>query len=107
MRRFVEVPAPRHWLRRLAVMLLLAAAACRDSKTTPAAAPPSVTVAKPVTQAVANYLDFTGNTAAFNSATVVARVEGYLEQIHFADGTQVKKGDVLFTIQQDQYKAQL
>ena len=32
---------------------------------------------------------------------------GYLEQIHFEDGALVKKGDLLFTIQQDQYKAQL
>ena len=66
-----------------------------------------VTVAKPARASVADYLDFTGNTAAFNSATVVARVEGYLEEIHFADGAQVKKGDLLFTIQQAQYQAQL
>src|SRR5262245_50996497 len=67
----------------------------------------TVTVAKPVTQTVTDYLNFTGNTAATNSVTVVARVEAYLEKIHFADGTRVKKDDLLFTIQQDQYKAQL
>jgi len=39
--------------------------------------------------------------------TLVARVEGFLEKISFADGARVKKGDLLFTIQQDQYKAQL
>ena len=39
--------------------------------------------------------------------TLVARVEGYLDKIHFTDGAQVKKGDLLFTIQQQQYKAQL
>ncbi|MEI7868916.1 MAG: efflux RND transporter periplasmic adaptor subunit [Candidatus Methylumidiphilus sp.] len=81
-------------------------AGCRDKKPTPPT-PPAVTVANPVTEAVANYLDFTGNTAAIRSVTLVARVEGYLEQIHFTDGQRVKKGDVLFTIQQDQYKAQL
>ena len=32
---------------------------------------------------------------------------GYLEQIHFQDGQIVRKGDLLFTIQQDQYKDQL
>ena len=58
-------------------------------------------------QTVTDYLDFTGNTAAIDSVTLVARVEGYLEQIHFTDGARVKKGDLLFTIQQDQYKAQL
>ncbi len=81
-------------------------AGCRDKKPTPPT-PPAVTVANPVTEPVANYLDFTGNTAAIRSVTLVARVEGYLEQIHFTDGQRVKKGDVLFTIQQDQYKAQL
>jgi RND family efflux transporter MFP subunit len=52
-------------------------------------------------------MTFTGNTAATNSVTLVARVEGYLEKVHFVDGAPVKKGDLLFTIQQDQYKAQL
>ncbi|WP_287463388.1 biotin/lipoyl-binding protein, partial [Accumulibacter sp.] len=75
---------------------------CRDVKETAAPQPPAVTVAKPVTERVANYLDFTGNTAATQKVTVVARVEGYLEKIHFTDGQQVKKGDLLFTIQQAQ-----
>jgi RND family efflux transporter MFP subunit len=38
---------------------------------------------------------------------LVARVEGYLEKVHFTDGAFVKKGQLLFTIQQEQYKAQL
>jgi RND family efflux transporter MFP subunit len=71
------------------------------------AAPPVVTVAKPVTQTVTEYLTFTGNTAPINAVTLIARVEGYLEKNHFTDGSRVKKGDLLFTIQQDQYKAQL
>jgi len=49
----------------------------------------------------------TGNTVAVDSVTLVARVEGYLDKIHFTDGGLVKKGDLLFTIQQDQYKYQL
>jgi RND family efflux transporter MFP subunit len=66
-----------------------------------------VTVATPAAQPVADAIELTGNTAASNSVTLVARVEGYLEQIHFADGADVKKGDLLFTIQQAQYVAQL
>ena len=38
---------------------------------------------------------------------LIARVVGYLEKLHFDDGALVRKGDLLFTIQQDQYKAQL
>jgi len=66
-----------------------------------------VTVARPVVSEVRDHLDFTGNTAPFYSVKLVARVEGYLEKVHFTDGAQVKKGDLLFTIQQSQYRAQL
>ncbi len=93
------------------VLVLVVAAAlsggCKDAKEAATAPPPDVTVAKPVSESVANYLDFTGNTAAIRSVTVVARVEGYLEKIHFTDGQHVKEGDLLFTIQQAQYAAQL
>ncbi len=68
---------------------------------------PKVPVVQPKAQAVTNYVELTGNAAAINSAKLIARVEGYLEQQHFPDGAVVKKGDLLFTIQQEQYKAQL
>jgi RND family efflux transporter MFP subunit len=67
--------------------------------------PPKVIVAKPTIETVTDNLDFTGNTAAFETVKLVARVEGYLQQIHFQDGQRVNKGDLLFTVQQDQYKA--
>jgi RND family efflux transporter MFP subunit len=66
-----------------------------------------VLVARPTTQSVTSYVEVTGNAAAVNAVKLVARVEGYLEQIHYEDGQLVKKGDLLFTIQQDQYKDQL
>ncbi len=72
-----------------------------------AAPVPEVAVAHPVSGPVTAYLDFTGNTVAIDSVTLVARVEGYLEAIHFTDGSFVSKNTLLFTIQQDQYKAQL
>ncbi len=74
------------------LLLLVMAAGCKSASTVAPPAPPSVTVAHPVTRAVADYLDFTGNTAAINAVTLVARVEGYLEKIHFTDGADVKKG---------------
>jgi RND family efflux transporter MFP subunit len=94
------------------MILLIAALAavacgCQSTENAPAPPPPNVTVAHPMPRAVADFLDFTGNTAAIDSVTLVARVEGYLEKIHFTDGALVKKGQLLFTIQQDQYKAQL
>jgi RND family efflux transporter MFP subunit len=68
---------------------------------------PPVPVVEPRAQSVADYMVVTGNAAAVNAVKLVARVEGYLEQIHYQDGQFVKKGDLLFTIQQDQYKDQL
>jgi RND family efflux transporter MFP subunit len=66
-----------------------------------------VPVAKPKVQTVGDTMDVTGNAAAVSQVKLIARVQGYLEQIHFEDGQLVRKGDRLFTVQQDQYKAQL
>ncbi len=70
-------------------------------------ASPPVPVVQPRAQSVADYMVVTGNAAAVNTVKLVARVEGYLEKIHYEDGQFVRKGDLLFTIQQDQYKDQL
>ena len=58
---------------------------------------------KPVTL----YLELTGNTAAFNSVNLVARVQGYLTSIDYKDGAAVTKGTQLFGIERDIYQAQL
>jgi len=92
-------------LRALAVLTALAAGPAVHAQGT--TEPPKVTVVQPKAQEVTNTVELTGNAAAVNSVKLVARVEGYLENQNFADGAVVKKGDLLFTIQQDQYKAQL
>jgi RND family efflux transporter MFP subunit len=91
----------------LVLGLSMGLSGCKDAKVVAPPEPPAVTVAKPGRERVANYLDFTGNTAAVKTVAIVARVEGYLQKIHFVDGQPVKKGDLLFTLQQDQYIAQL
>ncbi len=68
---------------------------------------PTILVALPKKQKVDEYVELTGNAQSPNHVDLVARVEGYLEKVHFKDGQVVKKGDLLFTIQQEQYKAQL
>ena len=94
-------------LTAVAAALILAGAGCHSNTAETPNPAPVVTVTRPVMRSVKDYLDLTGNTAAFNSVQLVARVEGYLEKVHFVDGAQVKKGALLFTIQQDQYRAQL
>ena len=73
----------------------------------PAQAPPTIPVVQPKVQTVADTLEVTGNAAAVNQVKLIARVVGFLDQLHFQDGQLVKKGDLLVTVQQDQYKAQL
>ena len=68
---------------------------------------PKVAVAKPAKQPITRYLEATGNTAAVNSADLVARVSGFIEQINYEDGAPVKKGDLLFTIELEPYKVKL
>ena len=106
-----RISAVRWWSKAawlvIAAVLAGAAGGCRGNTSGSTVAPPVVTVAKPTTQTVTDYLNFTGNTAPTDSVTLVARVEGYLDKNHFTDGSWVKKGTLLFTIQQDQYKAQL
>jgi RND family efflux transporter MFP subunit len=69
--------------------------------------PPKVTVSHPVRQGVTDYLEFTGNTQAVNTVQLRARVEGFLEKVYFQDGDRVKKGQLLFLIQQNTYEDKL
>ncbi len=69
--------------------------------------PPTVEVQKPVSKAMSEYVTQTGNTVAYNSVDLVARIEGYLDEINFTDGSLVKKGKTLFVIEPEPYLAKL
>jgi multidrug efflux system membrane fusion protein len=69
--------------------------------------PPKVQVAQPLQQPVTTYLELTGNTQAFASVDLVARVQGFLTSINYADGAVVTKGTQLFGIERDTYQQQL
>jgi RND family efflux transporter MFP subunit len=77
---------------------------CGESNTYVAPPPPKVTVAIPQKKPVTRYLESTGNVAAVNSADLVARVSGFVEAIKYQDGDTVKKGQVLFVIEQRPYE---
>jgi RND family efflux transporter MFP subunit len=65
--------------------------------------PPEVTVAQPVTEAVTDYLEFTGTTRAVAKVDLRARVSGYLKSIEFDDGANVEKGQLLFVIEREPF----
>jgi RND family efflux transporter MFP subunit len=69
--------------------------------------PPTVTVAKPITREIVEDDEFIGRFEAVDEVSVRARVGGYLDKVHFRDGSIVKQGDLLFTIDQRPFQAAL
>jgi RND family efflux transporter MFP subunit len=101
-------PIKNSW--RIAAVLLATStllSACGEQNTYVPPPPPKVTVAPPVKRSLTHYLEATGNTAAINSADLVARVSGFIEAIKYNDGQFVKKDMVLFTIEPETYKLKL
>lgn len=106
---------PRAALRRktsaFAVPVFLAAAlalaGCEKKNAYVPPPPPKVEVATPLQQNVTRYLLATGNTQAVNSTTLVARVQGFIQDIKYKDGDTVKAGQVLFVIEQKPYQLAL
>ncbi|MCF3638797.1 efflux RND transporter periplasmic adaptor subunit [Rhizobium sp. TRM95111] len=68
---------------------------------------PTVSVAKPVVREVVDNDEFIGRFQAVDEVSVRARVGGYLAEIHFQDGALVKKGDLLFVIDQRPFQTTL
>ncbi len=97
----------RFTLAATAVAVAVVLAACGQGNQYVAPPLPKVSVSKPTEQPITRYLDATGNTAAVNSADLVARVNGFIETINYQDGAPVKKGDLLFTIELEPYKVKL
>jgi len=94
-------------MRAAIALLSLALLTGCDQNTFQPPPPPKVDVAVPVQRAITRYLDATGNTAPIKSVDLVARVQGFLESIDYKDGSYVKQGTTLFTIEPETYKLKL
>ena len=81
-------------------------AACEQNNFVPPP-PPKVDVAAPVQRPVTRYLETTGNTAPVKTVDLVARVQGFLQSIEYQDGSFVKEGTPLFTIEPETYQLKL
>ncbi len=81
--------------------------ACKPANDYVAPPPPTVTVSQPVRRDVTDYLEFTGTTKAVELVEIRARVQGFLQSVHFKSGTDVKKGDLLYMIDPRPFKAQV
>lgn len=89
------------------LILALTLSACGEKNAFVPPPPPKIDVAQPLKQTVTRYLEATGNTAAVNTTTLVARVQGFIQAIKYNDGDLVKAGDVLFVIEQKPYQLSL
>ncbi|HEY6927191.1 MAG TPA: efflux RND transporter periplasmic adaptor subunit [Steroidobacteraceae bacterium] len=67
--------------------------------------PPQVDVAQVVARRVTEFDEFTGRFEAVERVEIRPRVSGYIASVNFAEGREVKKGDVLFVIDQRPYEA--
>src|SRR5690606_1014668 len=111
-------------VRRLALMVIVpalglwgltVASGCNTNSSASTAAssdpvePPAVSVqfVRPVIQPVAPFEEFGGRTSSPATVELRSRVSGYLKQVNFVDGADVKAGDVLFEIDDSTYSAVL
>lgn len=91
----------------LVLVCVLLLRACGGKTKSPPPPPRPVAVAKVVQKDVPLYLDEIGTCVAFESVQVQAQVAGQITARNFKDGADVKKGDVLFTIDPRPYQAAL
>ena len=88
----------------LSISLFLAA--CDDGKPIAKLAPKhKVEVAEAAAAQIPLTREFVGTTAAVKLVEIRAKVQGYLQERTFTEGSDVKKGDVLFVIDQRPFQA--
>ena len=90
--------------------IMAAALIARSSEAAPAAGtpwPPEVSVARVVSKPVRQWDEFNGRISAVETVELRPRVSGYIERVGYREGDPVKKGDLLFAIDQRPYRAAL
>jgi RND family efflux transporter MFP subunit len=96
-------------VRRSAILLTVAATltmGCQKAPEVAPPAPPEVTVDTPQQRDVTVFQEFVGTTEAFKSVNIRARVQGFLDTMHFEPSSFVRKGELLFVIEPEPFEAQ-
>jgi membrane fusion protein, multidrug efflux system len=89
---------------RLIVALAVLAAAPAFAQQ-PGAPPPAVGVVAATRQAITQSSDYIGRIQATNRVNMVARVSAFLEEVLFDEGSEVKRGQLLYRLEQGPFRA--
>lgn len=87
------------------VLLAIALSACREKDVAAPAGPPEVLVTAVVQEDVPIIREWLGTLDGSSNADIRARVSGYIQEQKYAEGSVVKKGDVLFLIDPRPFEA--
>ena len=87
------------------LLLLFTSYSCDRKEEAPGLIPPDVSVYVTKASDVPIYKEYVGETLGYKDIDIAARVEGYLEGIHFDEGSNVKAGDLLYSIERQVYEA--
>jgi len=82
-------------------------AGCSKEKATVALPPVKVNVVKAIVEDVPLYEDFVAQTYGLSDVEIRARVEGWVTSVNFKEGSAVKKGDLLYVVDDVQYKTRV
>jgi membrane fusion protein (multidrug efflux system) len=93
-------------LPRLGLSLALCALAA-SGRAQPAPGPPAVGVVRVAPQQITQTNEFIGRIQAVGRVNLVARVTAFLEKREFVEGAEVKKGDLLYLLEQPPFQAQV
>jgi RND family efflux transporter MFP subunit len=100
-------PARRSRALALGLVWLAIAGGCGPGNEYAAPPPPPVTVSLPELREITRFADYTGTTRAVEAVDVRARVQGFLQSIHFEPGDFVDKGTLLFIIDPEPFEVAL
>jgi membrane fusion protein, multidrug efflux system len=90
----------------LAAVLLAGCDKTGNAQAAAASTPPAVSAALAVEKPIADMQDFSGRLEAIERVEIRPRVSGFITSVDFRPGAEVKKGDLLFVIDQRPYKAE-
>ena len=92
----------------VSALALAILAACSGGHAEEAGAPPApeVSAAPVLVKQVSQWDEFSGRVEAVENVDLRPRVSGYIDKVNYIEGQEVKKGDVLFTIDARSYQAE-